>query len=122
MIQGIRIGECISCGRLVQYGSREWQAGHYYSVGAYPNLRYDELNIHGQCSRCNLFKEGHKQGYRDGLIKRYGVNVLSTLEMKKGNKLKLVEADYKLLIKHYNQQCEELLKNQVEERRKFYGG
>jgi hypothetical protein len=122
MIQGQRIGECISCGALVMPDTKNWQAGHYYSIGAYPNLRYDELNINGQCLKCNVFKEGNKQGYREGYIKRYGEAKLSNLEMKKGNILKLVEGDYVVLIKHYKNQIEKLEKKHAEERRKYYGG
>ena len=38
---------CISCGTTKPV---KYDAGHYYSVGAYPNVRFDEDNVHKQCS------------------------------------------------------------------------
>jgi len=41
---------CISCQtqNKVQY-----DAGHYRSVGAHPELRFNENNVHKQCRKCN---------------------------------------------------------------------
>ena len=67
---------CISCGAEVQH------AGHYFSVGHYSALRFDEQNVHGQCLRCNNFLHGNLINYRFGLIARYGEDYTTRLENK----------------------------------------
>ena len=41
---------CISCGR---HHGGQYHAGHFLSVGARPELRFEELNVHKQCAPCN---------------------------------------------------------------------
>jgi len=57
---------CISCGSPVEH------AGHYFSQGHHSSLRYCEINVNGQCLRCNNFLHGNLIRYRQGLVKRYG--------------------------------------------------
>ncbi len=70
---------CISCGRPDQ-GGRMRNAGHFKSRGANSGLRYDLLNIHGQCTHCNLYNSGAVEGYRQGLLERYGSAILEYLD------------------------------------------
>jgi hypothetical protein len=46
---------CISCGRREVEWTRggNWDCGHFRSVGAMPQLRFEELNAHKQCKSCN---------------------------------------------------------------------
>jgi hypothetical protein len=60
---------CISSGR--PYKTND-QAGHYYSVGAYPNLRFNLHNIYSQSVADNLYKSGNQIGYTKGLIREFG--------------------------------------------------
>jgi hypothetical protein len=57
---------CISCGGKVE------QAGHYYKAELFSTLKFNEININGQCNECNCGKEGNLIKYREGLINRYG--------------------------------------------------
>lgn len=62
---------CVSCGAT----KGQMQAGHYRpKLGplGVPALRYNEVNCHAQCSRCNDRLSGNRDGYRDGLILRLG--------------------------------------------------
>jgi hypothetical protein len=69
---------CISCGRS---NAEKWDAGHYIAVGANRTLRYDEDNVHKQCSRpCNKDKGGNSIEYRKELLNRIGVARLERLE------------------------------------------
>ena len=70
---------CISCGRphVGQY-----HAGHYRSVGAAPELRFNEDNVHKQCSPCNNFKSGNAIEYRINLVKKIGMAKVMQLETK----------------------------------------
>jgi hypothetical protein len=65
---------CISCNGPVQH------AGHYFSQGHHSALRYNEMNVNGQCERCNTFLHGNLIHYRNGLIKRYGLEKVLMLE------------------------------------------
>ena len=67
---------CISCGRFVQ----KYDAGHYRSVGAAGHLRFNEDNVHKQCSQCNQHLSGNIVAYRQGLIARIGVERVEALE------------------------------------------
>ncbi|WP_299074932.1 recombination protein NinG [uncultured Paraglaciecola sp.] len=69
-------GECISCG--ITYGQAH--AGHYRSIGSAPELRFEPLNCHLQCQQCNTSKSGNIKGYREGLIKRIGIEKVEWLE------------------------------------------
>lgn len=59
---------CISCSQPKD----DKQAGHYYAVGGYDGIRFDEFNVHGECSRCNCFDESHLIGYGENLLERIG--------------------------------------------------
>ena len=72
-----RHGVCISCGRQL---GEHFHAGHFRSVGAAPHLRFNELNVHGQCAHCNTYNGGNLIGYRKGLAERYGTELVEYLE------------------------------------------
>lgn len=67
--------ECISCGKT----SMDWCCGHFKTVGAHGELRYDTANTYLQCNRyCNLGLSGNingnktTRGYLQGLVDRFG--------------------------------------------------
>ena len=66
---------CVSCGA---YNFSD--AGHFYSAGHYPNLRFNEDNVHGQCKRCNLFLSGNLNEYRKRIPERIGDDGLAKLD------------------------------------------
>ena len=75
---------CISCDSLPNdhdliTGSR-WDAGHYRSVGACPELRFEPLNIHRQCVKCNRNLSGNAVEYRIRLVLRIGADKVAWLE------------------------------------------
>jgi hypothetical protein len=67
---------CISCLRpLGEY----FDAGHYFSRGAYPNLAWTETNVHGQCRHCNQFLSGNLINYSINLPNRIGAEAYNEL-------------------------------------------
>lgn len=68
---------CISCNR---WHHGQWHAGHYMSTGARPNLRFDEQNVHKQCSVCNNHLHGNLMNYRRALIQKIGLDAVEGLE------------------------------------------
>lgn len=75
---------CISCDSMpndndLMTGNR-WDAGHYRSVGACPELRFEPLNIHRQCVKCNRNLSGNAVEYRIRLVLRIGADRVAWLE------------------------------------------
>lgn len=68
---------CISCGR---HHTGQYHAGHYLSVGARPELRFVEANVHKQCSACNNYLSGNIVLYRIALIEKIGQEMVDYLE------------------------------------------
>ena len=81
---------CIDCGQypkvIGKYGG-DWDAGHFLTVGAFPELRFNEDNCHKQMKSCNAGsgKYTHKgktvsEGYRTRLIDKIGLERVEWLE------------------------------------------
>ena len=69
---------CISCGTTADV---QYCAGHYRTVGACPELRFEPLNVHRQCNKnCNLEKSGNIVEYRIRLVKKIGAEQVAWLE------------------------------------------
>ncbi len=67
---------CVSCDAT----DAKWDAGHYRSRGACPELRFHPDNIHKQCFRCNSILSSNAIDYRIRLIKRIGQERVDFLE------------------------------------------
>ncbi len=95
---------CISCGRN---SGAKMNAGHYLSVGAHPELRFNEFNVHLQCEHCNSYKSGNQAQYRPRLIEKIG---LQQVEMLEGphEPLKLTIDEIKDLIAEYKAKIKQL--------------
>jgi hypothetical protein len=73
---------CISCGSGIDH------AGHYFSAGHFTSLRFNEINVNGQCLRCNNYLHGNLIHYRQGLIQRFGEDKVLLLESASRNAVK----------------------------------
>lgn len=94
---------CISCGYISDgKTSRQWHAGHYRPAGQNSALRFDELNVHKQCSICNSYKSGNLVAYRENLIKKIGLAKVKELEAAKTLKKWSIE-ELKEIIATYKQ-------------------
>jgi 5-methylcytosine-specific restriction endonuclease McrA len=60
---------CVSCGCQIKGPGH---ASHFFSVGAYPNLRFNEDNVHRSCERCNTHLHGNLSNYAYMLPKKIG--------------------------------------------------
>lgn len=100
---------CISCDSMPSdhdliTGSR-WDAGHYRSVGACPELRFEPLNIHRQCVKCNRNLSGNAVEYRIRLVKRIGADKVDWLEGPHSarkytvEEIKTIKAEYRAMTK-----------------------
>jgi len=104
---------CVSCGFMPHYDKkgkyiiRQWHAGHYMPMGNNSSIRYNEDNIHKQCSICNNHKSGNLVQYRKKLINRIGLEKVEWLESQKELKKWSVE-ELKDIIKIYRQKLKEM--------------
>lgn len=100
---------CISCGEVSPPITRggQWDAGHFKSRGAYPELRFTEDNCHKQCKVCNGGSNtpGTKgrtvaSCYEEELVRRIGQDRVDALKGKTVtakwtiDELKAIHADY----------------------------
>lgn len=90
--------KCISCGQFKPLEQAD--CGHYINR-QHIATRFDEVNCNAQCRKCNRFEEGNMQGYRKGLIEKYGEKAVELLEIKKGNICKLSVPEIEILTKYY---------------------
>lgn len=67
---------CISC----QEHRPPYQAGHYLTVGARPELRFDPENVNAQCIHCNMHKHGNVALHRMRIVAKSGAAVVDRLE------------------------------------------
>jgi len=101
---------CISCQR---FHSGQYHAGHYRTVGANPELRFDERNVHKQCAPCNNHLSGNIINYRTGLLQKVGREVVEWLEGPHEAKHYTID-ELKQLIAHYKLKCKEITKENQE--------
>lgn len=95
---------CISCSGSVEH------AGHYFSEGHFPALRFNEVNVQGQCKKCNYFLHGNLIHYRNGLINRYGESKVLLLESVAKNKnKKWIRGELDAIIQYYQEETKKLL-------------
>jgi len=97
---------CICCGNFTpETRGGDYDCGHYRSVGANPELRFNELNAHKCCKRCNQFFSGNIVNYRISLLMRIGEEKVTWLEGPHPAKkytiedLKNIKAEYKQKLK-----------------------
>jgi hypothetical protein len=101
---------CISCGTLSPGGDPRgglWDCGHYRTVGAAPELRFDEDNAHRQCVACNRDRSGHVVEYRIRLIERIGQERVDRLEGPHESKRYTAE-EMDRIAAHYRERTREL--------------
>lgn len=99
---------CISCNSF----TGKVNAGHYYSVGSRPNLRFNLMNIYLQCEHCNSYMSGNLIEYRENLVNLVGeahVDYLSDLKVIYKD-LKLMEHEVKDAIKVAKEAVKEITK------------
>lgn len=89
---------CISCGQIKPYEQAD--CGHYINR-QHMITRFNEMNCNAQCRKCNRFMEGNMQGYRQGLIAKYGENSVLILESMKNQMRKYADFELTELTKYY---------------------
>ncbi len=108
--EGCNHFKCISCGQIKSI--RFMDAGHYYNMGYFGGLRFDEDNVHGQCNHCNRFLGANLIEYRNNLLFKIGIERFKALETRAGvykrTPMKWSRFDLEFKIKEYKQKIKEL--------------
>ena len=107
-------GNCISCNKPIQIGTKDCQAGHYIPKGQggshyfglprFPDDVLAERNCNAQCaSPCNISEGGNFLNYEKGLRQKYGDE--ATDELKEAGAVnpvfKRTKPDLIEIIEHY---------------------
>ena len=95
---------CVSCGAEK---CEEFHAGHYIA-STYQYLRFNEFNVHKQCSKCNTHLRGNSIPYRIELIKRIGLEEVEYLENSRHMMLEITIPEIKEKIKEYKEKIRKL--------------
>lgn len=101
---------CISCGKEI--GNDQWCNGHFKTVGSNSRLRYDFKNSYLQHNhQCNKQKSGDIDGYKKGLVNRFGDEARSIIDYCETNNspIKYTWQELEELRKEFNKQIKGIL-------------
>lgn len=99
---------CISCNTPWR---PDFQAGHWFTTKAHPELRYDLDNINSQCITCNHHKSGNAAEYRINLVGRIGLERVDALESFRPAQ-RLTRQDYQSIEAQFKELADQLEKEQ----------
>lgn len=95
---------CISCGEH----RKHYDAGHLFTVGAHPELRFNEDNCHKQCVFCNRHQHGNVSSYFINIVGRIGEDRFNKLLEARNQLKKYTIDDVKDIIQEYKQKIKEI--------------
>lgn len=97
---------CFTCGLPRNYKGMD--CGH--GIGRqHWGTRYNEMNNHAQCKRCNGFEGGKGDVYKQKVDEKYGAGTWDLLLVKaQTNRKQLSQFECDVLEKHYRQEAEKL--------------
>lgn len=98
---------CISCSKRLPITQAD--CGHYVNR-QHMSLRYNEMNCNAQCRSCNRYDEGNQQGYRRGLVAKYGEDRVKMLEAAKYRTNRLSSVELEILANEYKKKWLDLCK------------
>lgn len=95
---------CVTCNRLFYYADLD--AGHFVKR-QHKSVRWDERNVHPQCTRCNRFLNGAMDEMALYIYKLYGQDTLCELLRLKHTTKKYHRSEIEELISIYENKIEE---------------
>lgn len=100
------VGKCFTCS-LYRYWLNA-DCGH--GAGRqHHGTKYNELNNHLQCKKCNGFEGGMREAYKAEMDRLYGVGTWDLMQAASRKVTKLGKVECDILIAHYEQEIEKLL-------------
>jgi hypothetical protein len=101
---------CITCGKVYHY--KEIHNGHFIPR-ARMATRFNEMNCNPQCVRCNHFRHGEPDIYRQRLVEMYGKEAVEALELEARINIGYDVMSLDLLSKDYRAKVKELKKEKA---------
>jgi len=89
---------CITCGR--PHHHKEMDAGHFVQRNR-KAVKFDERNVHAQCTACNRYGHGEQFEYAEAIDKRYGPGTARLLKDLGNVRVKLDRLWYESQIERY---------------------
>ena len=96
---------CYCCGKILHW--KESQNMHFIPR-QHMGTRFDEVNCHSGCVKCNFYNNGNIEEYAIHLKKDFGNDIIERLTIKKQAGRKFSEFEYKILAKHYREKINNL--------------
>lgn len=97
---------CITCGDVKHW--KELQNCHFFTRGRFAT-RWDEMNCHSGCVKCNVFLKGNYINYTRYMIDRFGRQAVDELEIKSLSTVKIPTHAIEQMIEEYKLRVKELL-------------
>jgi len=97
--------QCVTCGSYKYY--KDIDAGHFIKR-QHMSTRWDERNVHPQCTRCNHFMSGRQDDMSLYILRLYGKDTLLELMQLKYQTRKFTRTELEDLIKHFQEKTEAL--------------
>lgn len=104
---GTRMAICITCKSMKPW--QDQQNGHFFTRGR-QSTRWDEMNCHVQCMRCNVFLKGNYITYTTYMIDTYGRDAMDYLERRSLTPHKITTVKLNEMIEYYKGEVDLLLK------------
>ncbi|GAH53930.1 unnamed protein product, partial [marine sediment metagenome] len=71
---------CITCKKEHLWNGGDMQAGHFIPAGRGNALRFNKINVNGQCVYCNYYLSANLAKYRVAIDKKWGKGTADRLE------------------------------------------
>lgn len=97
--------QCVTCGKYEFW--KDLDAGHFVKR-QHRSVRWDERNVHPQCTRCNHFMGGRQDDMALYIVRLYGKDCLTELMQLKYQTKKHTRVELEELIEKYKKKVEEL--------------
>lgn len=98
---------CCTCNKVKEIKSMH--AGHFIAQGKSNFLRFNEQNVHAQCSQCNTYGRGEQDLYSQFIEREYGIEVLKKLRQDRWKTHKFTHSELEGLIETYKTKLKELI-------------
>lgn len=98
---------CYCCGKFLPW--KESQNMHFIPR-QHMGTRFDEVNCHAGCIKCNYYNNGNIEAYTLHLIRDYNDEIIERLTLKKMIGRKFSDFEYKELTKYYNKEADKIKK------------
>jgi len=102
-----RLAKCCTCGKVVDVKYAD--CGHWIKR-QHRNTRFDEMNGHTQCKRCNAFEQGRDADYERFMIEKYGRDQVHLLKAAGRMSIRHGAYELKAIAGHYKQKATDLAK------------